>query len=73
MSTHDLSDEGVAARLEPVARRAIAEFGLAPDTALTLLNVSENATYAADDPATAPLGSRCHGPSPDFGCAGYSS
>ena len=52
MSTHDLSEEGVAARLEPVARRAFAEFGLAPDSELTLLNVSENATYAVDDPAT---------------------
>ena len=52
MSTHDLSEAGVAARLEPVARRALAEFGLAPDAALTLLNVSENATYAVDDPVT---------------------
>ena len=52
MSSHDLSAEGVAARLEPVARRALAEYGVAPDAALTLLNVSENATYAVDDPAT---------------------
>jgi Ser/Thr protein kinase RdoA (MazF antagonist) len=52
MSTHDLSDEGIAARLEPVARRALGEYGLAPDSVLTLLNVSENATYAVDDPAT---------------------
>jgi Ser/Thr protein kinase RdoA (MazF antagonist) len=52
MSTHDLSDEGIAARLEPVARRALREYGLAPDSVLTLLNVSENATYAVDDPAT---------------------
>ena len=52
MSTHDLSAEDVAARLEPVARRALAEYGVAPDAALTLLNVSENATYAVDDPAT---------------------
>jgi Ser/Thr protein kinase RdoA (MazF antagonist) len=52
MSTHDLSAEGVAARLEPVARRALREYGLAPDSALTLLNVSENATYAVDDAAT---------------------
>jgi Ser/Thr protein kinase RdoA (MazF antagonist) len=52
VSTHDLSAEGVAARLEPVARRALAEYGAAPDAALTLLNVSENATYAVDDPAT---------------------
>jgi Ser/Thr protein kinase RdoA (MazF antagonist) len=51
VNAHDLSQEGVAARLEPVARQALAEFGLAPDAALTLLNVSENATYAVDDPA----------------------
>ena len=42
----------MAARLEPVARRALAEYGVAPDAELTLLNVSENATYAVDDPAT---------------------
>ena len=52
MSTHDLSGEGVAARLEPIARRALAEYGVGPDAELTLLNVSENATYAVDDPST---------------------
>jgi Ser/Thr protein kinase RdoA (MazF antagonist) len=52
MSTHDLSDDAVATRLEPVVRRALAEYGVAPDAALTLLNVSENATFAVDDPAT---------------------
>lgn len=52
MSVHDLSDEDVAARLEPVARRALAEYGIAEDAGLTLLNISENATYAVDDPAT---------------------
>jgi Ser/Thr protein kinase RdoA (MazF antagonist) len=49
VSTHDLSGEGVAARLEPIARRALAEYGVGPDAELTLLNVSENATYAVDD------------------------
>jgi Ser/Thr protein kinase RdoA (MazF antagonist) len=49
---HDLSDEAVAQRLEPVARRALAEYGVAADAALTLLNVSENATFAVDDPGT---------------------
>ena len=49
---HDLSDEAVAARLDPVARRALAEYGVAPEATLTLLNVSENATFAVDDPAT---------------------
>ena len=52
MSVHDLSGADVAARLEPVARRALAEYGLAEGAALTLLNVSENATYAVDDPAS---------------------
>lgn len=52
MSLHDLSAQDAAARLEPVARRALAEYGLPPEATLTLLNVSENATYAVDDPAT---------------------
>jgi Ser/Thr protein kinase RdoA (MazF antagonist) len=52
LSTHDLSAEDVAARLVPVARRALEEYGVAPDAVLTLLNVSENATYAVDDPTT---------------------
>lgn len=52
MSVHDLSADDVAARLEPVARRALAEYALPPDAALTLLNISENATYAVDDPAS---------------------
>ena len=52
MTAHDLSSEGVAARLAPVARRALAQYGVDPDAELTLLNVSENATYAVDDPAT---------------------
>ena len=52
MTAHDLSAEDVAARLEPVARRALSEYGLPDDAVLTLLNVSENATYAVDDPST---------------------
>ena len=52
MTAHDLSEDDVAARLEPVARRALSEYGLSADAPLTLLNVSENATYAVDDPAT---------------------
>jgi Ser/Thr protein kinase RdoA (MazF antagonist) len=52
MSVHDLSTDDVAARLEPVARRALLDFGVAADARLTLLNVSENATYAVDDPAS---------------------
>ena len=52
MSVHDLSTDDVAARLEPVARRALRECGVSADAGLTLLNVSENATYAVDDPAS---------------------
>jgi Ser/Thr protein kinase RdoA (MazF antagonist) len=52
MSVHDLSAEDVAARLAPVARRALAECGVSDEAELTLLNVSENATYAVDDPAS---------------------
>jgi Ser/Thr protein kinase RdoA (MazF antagonist) len=52
VSTHDLSAEGSSARLELVARRALEEYGVSPDAAVTLLNVSENATYAVDDAAT---------------------
>lgn len=52
MSSHDLSDEAVAARLDPVAHRALVEYGVPPDAGLTLLNVSENATFAVDDPTT---------------------
>jgi len=52
MTAHDLSAEDVAVRLDPIARRALAEYGITPDAELTLLNVSENATYAVDDPAS---------------------
>lgn len=52
MSAHDLSAEDVAARLEPIARRALREYDVGPDAELTLLNISENATYAVDDPST---------------------
>jgi Ser/Thr protein kinase RdoA (MazF antagonist) len=49
---HDLSDEAVAERLDPIARQALREYGVAQDAELTLLNVSENATFAVDDPVT---------------------
>jgi Ser/Thr protein kinase RdoA (MazF antagonist) len=51
-SGHDLSGAGAAERIEPIARRALAAYGLPDDCMLTLLNISENATYAVDDPAT---------------------
>jgi Ser/Thr protein kinase RdoA (MazF antagonist) len=52
VSTHDLSEAAVATRLDPVARRALSRYGVPPEATLTLLNVSENATFAVDDPGT---------------------
>jgi Ser/Thr protein kinase RdoA (MazF antagonist) len=39
-------------RLEAIARDALRAYGIGADAVLTLLTVSENATYAVDDPAT---------------------
>ncbi|MFN0284656.1 MAG: phosphotransferase enzyme family protein [Kineosporiaceae bacterium] len=39
-------------RLELIARDALRHHGFGPDAGLTLLNISENATYAVDDPVT---------------------
>jgi Ser/Thr protein kinase RdoA (MazF antagonist) len=39
-------------RLEVIARDALRGHGVGPDATLTLLNVSENATFAVDDPAS---------------------
>jgi Ser/Thr protein kinase RdoA (MazF antagonist) len=52
VSGHDLSAADVAQRLAPVVRRALEHYGVGADAELTLLNVSENATYAVDDPST---------------------
>ena len=38
-------------RLELIARDALRAHGIGPDARLTLLNISENATFAVDDPA----------------------
>lgn len=52
MRAHDLSaGGGVLARVHDVARAATRIHGL-PDAEVTLINVSENATYRVDDPAT---------------------
>jgi Ser/Thr protein kinase RdoA (MazF antagonist) len=40
------------ARLEEIARDALRAYSAGPHAELTLLNVSENATYRVDDPAT---------------------
>jgi Ser/Thr protein kinase RdoA (MazF antagonist) len=52
VTVHDLSTADAVGRLEAVARRALASYDVAPDAAVTLLNISENATYAVDDPAS---------------------
>ena len=50
-SGHDLSAGGdVLGRVAGAARGALAAYNLGPDTAVTLLNVSENATFLVDDP-----------------------
>ncbi|TYO91234.1 phosphotransferase enzyme family protein [Oceanicella actignis] len=51
------------ARLAEAVRRAAPEWGLSPRTRVRLLNVSENATFLAEDPeAPAPLVVRVHRP-----------
>ncbi|MGI8676749.1 MAG: phosphotransferase enzyme family protein [Nocardioidaceae bacterium] len=52
MSVHDLSGEDAAGWLEPMARRALEQYGVSAAATLTLLNISENATFAVDDPAS---------------------
>jgi len=50
------------ARLEAFARAALAPHGIAADARLTLLNVSENATFAVDDPGAGRSVLRVHRP-----------
>jgi len=45
---HDLSRREVLDRVEEVARRALARYGAPPDARVTLINVSENATFRVD-------------------------
>ncbi|HMA47799.1 MAG TPA: phosphotransferase [Frankiaceae bacterium] len=53
MQVHDLSGGGeVLARVEQVARRALDRYDLSPEARVSLLNVSENATFLAEDSAT---------------------
>ncbi|WP_326823667.1 phosphotransferase enzyme family protein [Streptosporangium sp. NBC_01756] len=52
MRVHDLSAGGdVLDRVDEAAREAVRIHGL-PDAEVTLINVSENATYRVDDPVT---------------------
>ncbi len=50
MSAHDLSAPDAAEWLAGLARRALAHYDIGEDAALELLNVSENATFAVDEP-----------------------
>lgn len=52
MTLHDLSAADAGERMAAHARRALAHYDVAPDATLSLLNISENATYAVTDPAT---------------------
>jgi Ser/Thr protein kinase RdoA (MazF antagonist) len=61
MQPHDLSVGGdVLDRVTRCARRALASYGCHADTAISLLNVSENATYLIEDPAAGPSVLRVH-------------
>lgn len=52
MPIHDLSAADAVARLTEVARQALARYDVAEDSAVTLLDLSENATFQVDDPAS---------------------
>ncbi len=55
--------EAMLAKLEAGARGLLPAWGLSPEAGLRLLNISENATFRADDPATAaPIVIRVHRP-----------
>lgn len=50
MQVHDLSGgAGVLAEVGEAARRALDDYEVSPDAVLTLINVSENATYRVDE------------------------
>ncbi|GII90646.1 phosphotransferase enzyme family protein [Sinosporangium siamense] len=53
MRVHDLSaGDDVLTRVERAARRAVAAYDLSPSSEVTLINVSENATFRVDDPVS---------------------
>ena len=47
-----MGDDAFVADDRDVAERALAEYDLSADSALQLLNLSENATYAVEDPSS---------------------
>jgi Ser/Thr protein kinase RdoA (MazF antagonist) len=61
MPPHDLSVGGdVLDRVTRCAQAALAEYGCHPDASVSLMNVSENATYLIEDPAAGPSVLRVH-------------
>jgi Ser/Thr protein kinase RdoA (MazF antagonist) len=61
MQPHDLSVGGdVLDRVTRCAAGALASYGCHPQATVTLINVSENATYRIDDPVTGPSILRVH-------------
>jgi Ser/Thr protein kinase RdoA (MazF antagonist) len=52
VSAHDLSRPDATTWLAGLARLALDRYDIAVDATLTLLNISENATYAVDEPGT---------------------
>ncbi len=61
MPPHDLSVGGdVMDRVTRCATRALGEYGCDPAASVSLLNVSENATYLIDDPSAGPSVLRVH-------------
>ncbi len=61
MPPHDLSVGGdVLDRVTRCAQSALAEYGCHPGASVSLMNVSENATYLIEDPAAGPSVLRVH-------------
>ena len=61
MPPHDLSVGGdVLDRVTRCAQAALGEYGCHPDASVSLMNVSENATYLIEDPAAGPSVLRVH-------------
>jgi Ser/Thr protein kinase RdoA (MazF antagonist) len=61
MTDHDLSAGGdVLERVTAAARAALADYGIRPDADVTLLNVSENATFLVTEPDAGPSVLRVH-------------
>lgn len=60
MATHDLSAADAVTRLTGVARQALDRYDLPPGSTVTLLDLSENATFRIDQPDGPPSVLRVH-------------